>query len=47
MMFNLIKFQKFPNFFKFELLFLILINQFHLFKSLFKKYFFRKIRLNN
>ena len=47
MMFNLIKFQKYTTFLKFELLFLILFNQFHLFKSLFKKYFFKKIRLND
>ena len=47
MIFNIIKFQKFSVYLNIKILILLIINQYHLFKAIIKKFIFKYISLNN
>lgn len=47
MLFNILKFQDFLTYFNIMMIYLFFLNQFKLFKSIFKKYFFKFIRIHN
>ena len=47
MLFNILKFQDFLTYFSLTMIYLFFLNQFKIFKSIFKKYFFKFIRIHN
>ena len=47
MIFNIFKFQKFVVLFQIEILFLLIYNQYHLFKARFKKIIYKYISFKN